>query len=569
VAHQGGDNGTVLTSENHVFYALDAEYRPCGGIYTGTDNEKWTNAREFRTETQTGTGTVVTVRNWEQRATVSWANDVGLTYNAYAQQHGVDTLAIDDPRLTWEETALEDLKTKRVEYGYDQFNNVTSVKEYDFGDTTGSTGPLLRQTSRRYLGDAAPPDNSPSYDGYCYTNLSPLDPACGPPPSDQAIDPAVVIHQKHLLLSEEVKDGAGSREAYTEYEYDHYRGAPDWNDAPPDANDRMIMYDGARFSAFDATRQPRGHVTATKGWIEGSDAGGQPACTTSVCAVSYTRYDNAGNAVAVKDARGFVSNVSYTDDYGDGTSPGGAAQGAAGATYALPTAAANALGQQSRTQYDFTLGAATGVRDPNGVVTKVEYDQAGRPVKTTAALGLAEQAVAEMIYPTPASKVAKVSRQLDSARWLASETVMDGFDRPVLSATAEDGQKADVASYTVFTKTIYDALGRVKLVTNPYRTQPASTDGWTRTSYDLAGRVTDGPFVYSVSYDYDARGNLTAVHQGEQTRSFSYDGLSRLRSATNPEVCQQQQSQCAPLPVTYEYDLDGNLKKKVDSRGAL
>jgi YD repeat-containing protein len=615
-AHQGGNTGAVLSSENHIFYALDAEYRPCGGSFTGTGNEYWTNAKEFRTETQTGTGTVTTVRNWEQRATVSWANDVGSNVNAYAQQHGVDVLAANDPRVTWEETTLEDGKTKRVEYAYDQFDNVTSTKEYDFRAAGAQPpGTLLRQTVRTYAGDGA----APALNGYCYTNLDPLDSSCG---GGLASDVTSIVHQKRLLLSEQVLDGAGNQEAYANREYDNYRG-PDWNASPPDTNAGMTMYDGARFNAFDPTLQPRGNVTAARAWVEGV-----------TYAVSYTRYDNAGSVVSRKDPRGFVSNVSYADDFGDGANPGGGAAGPNGATFAFPTAATNALGQQSRTQYDYTLGAAAGVRDANGVVTRTEYDAAGRPVRTTAALGLAEQAAAEVSYPTAAANVMKVSRQLDAARWLASKTEMDGFGRPVLEATAEDGQKADVASFTLFTKTVYDALGRVRLVTNPYRTQSASTDGWTRTVYDLAGRVTEvasfaggvstpppdagtsadwtgsvvttysgeqttvrdqankqrrstvdalgrllsvdemyeypSASVYATTdYDYDARGNLRTVRQGEQTRSFTYDGLSRLRSATNPEVCQQQPTGCAPVPVTYEYDLGGNLKKKLDSRGII
>jgi RHS repeat-associated protein len=632
VSYKGSDTsgtGAPLSSENHVFYALDAEYRPCGGPYTGTGNEYWTNAREFRTETQTGTGTVVTVKNWEQRATVSWANDVGSSVNAYAQQHGVDTFAVDDPRVTWEETTLEDLKTKRVEYGYDQFNNVTSTKEYDFYPS-GSTPPStpLRQTVKRYIGDVVQQGDTPSYNGYCYTNLNPLDPACGAPPSDQSIDPTVVIHQKHLLLSEEVKDGAGNREAYSDSEYDNYTEGDGSHQAVA-VNSGMTMYDGARFSAFDPSHQPRGSVTRARSWIEGSD-GNQPACTSSVCAASYSRYDNAGQIVSVKDPLGHESFVSYADDYGDGTNPGGTTVGAGGATFAHATVTTNALGQVAKIQYDFTLGAVAGVRDANGVVTRTEYDQVGRPLRTTAALGLAEQSVSEMIYPTLSSNVAMISKQLDSTRWLASKTEMDGFDRPVLSATAEDGNKADAASFTIFTETIYDALGRVKLVTNPYRLQAASTDGWTRTTYDLASRVTEvatfaggvssqppdtgtGPdwtgsvtttyaseqttvvdqankqrrstvdglgrlvsvdemmeypsaSIYATTtYAYDARGNLKAVTQGEQTRSFTYDGLSRLKSAINPELCQQQ-TQCAPVPVTYTYDLGGNLYQKTDAR---
>src|SRR5262249_33467858 len=45
--------------------------------------------------------------------------------------------------------------------------------------------------------------------------------------------------------------------------------------------------------------------------------------------------------------------------------------------------------------------------------------------------------------------------------------------------------------------------------------------------------------------------------QGTQTRTFVYDSLSRLRSATNPENGN----------VTYAYDSNSNLVEKIDARG--
>jgi YD repeat-containing protein len=61
--------------------------------------------------------------------------------------------------------------------------------------------------------------------------------------------------------------------------------------------------------------------------------------------------------------------------------------------------------------------------------------------------------------------------------------------------------------------------------------------------------------------------NLVLVEQGSQTRTFTYDSLDRLTSATTPEVCEQQQGQCVPVPVTYEYFPNGSLKKRTDARG--
>src|SRR5262249_15354874 len=150
--------------------------------------------------------------------------------------------------------------------------------------------------------------------------------------------------------------------------------------------------------------------------------------------------------------------------------------------------------------------------------------------------------------------------------------------------------------------TRFSALGRVSQVSNPYRaadpgSASAPDDMWTTTDYDALGRVTrvttpDGAHVdtayngnqvtvtdhagkkrrsetdalgrlikvteapdelnYVTNYSYDALDNLRLVTQGAQTRTFDYDSLSRLISATNPESG----------PVTYAYDPNGNLTDK-------
>ena len=74
---------------------------------------------------------------------------------------------------------------------------------------------------------------------------------------------------------------------------------------------------------------------------------------------------------------------------------------------------------------------------------------------------------------------------------------------------------------------------------------------------------------YETSYTYDANGNLTQVLQGTQTRMFVYSSLSRLTSVMHPEVCSQEQSQCVPVPVTYDYYADGTIFHKTDARGVV
>src|SRR5215207_6657960 len=62
--------------------------------------------------------------------------------------------------------------------------------------------------------------------------------------------------------------------------------------------------------------------------------------------------------------------------------------------------------------------------------------------------------------------------------------------------------------------------------------------------------------VQKTEYEFDVFGNLTKVIQGIQQRTFNYDSLSRLRSATNVESG----------TVSYHYDDNSNLIVKTDPR---
>jgi RHS repeat-associated protein len=67
--------------------------------------------------------------------------------------------------------------------------------------------------------------------------------------------------------------------------------------------------------------------------------------------------------------------------------------------------------------------------------------------------------------------------------------------------------------------------------------------------------TTESP-AQPTSYTCDQLSNLTQVSQGSQTRTFVYDSLKRLTSASNPESG----------TVSYSYDSNGNLTSKTDAR---
>jgi RHS repeat-associated protein len=113
-----------------------------------------------------------------------------------------------------------------------------------------------------------------------------------------------------------------------------------------------------------------------------------------------------------------------------------------------------------------------------------------------------------------------------------------------------------------------DALGRLLYVCEVTgQTQQGSNNSPSACGLD----ISSSPYTGSISgflttYGYDASNSngplesLTTVTQGGVGRSFIYDSLGELRSATNPE---------SGTTVYTTYDSDGNLKSKTDAKGIV
>ena len=137
-------------------------------------------------------------------------------------------------------------------------------------------------------------------------------------------------------------------------------------------------------------------------------------------------------------------------------------------------------------------------------------------------------------------------------------------------------------TWGVTTYTLYDALNRVQTVTEPdgstltttYDQTSTKNSGVCSTVTDEAGKSrqscvdglgrTTGVFEdplglnYETDYTYDALNNLLTVTQdgsnsaNARTRSFTYNSLSHLTNASNPESGN----------IVYAYDADGNVVTK-------
>ena len=117
-----------------------------------------------------------------------------------------------------------------------------------------------------------------------------------------------------------------------------------------------------------------------------------------------------------------------------------------------------------------------------------------------------------------------------------------------------------------------DALGRLTKVLEQ------NLDVLNYTTCGPQGCTTRPAFGAETDYAYDAIGNLVTVNQlgvsgsdTARTRSFTYDSLSRLICASNPETSSAACPKIASANYTagttgYSYDANGNLVTKTDAR---
>jgi len=557
-------------------------------LQKGTDYPAWADGREYKTEifdthvpTNTPEPTLLRrVENiFEQRASVSWWT------------LGTATEPGNDVRLKETITTLADTnQVSKQSFGYDDsvpFNNRNSVKEYDFGN--GGPGALLRETRTTYLNDSS------------YTGTS--------------------VHIRQLATQVTILQDA-SEIARTKIEYDNY--TQEGSDCEhsfhclPMARANITGFD----SSFGTGYVTRGNATASIGYLVTN--GVVPDCNVSPsqCVTSYAQFDVAGNVVRSIDARSTLASIiATTVDYDDrfGT-PDSDARGnslppelSGGLkTFALPTKVTNALGHAAYSQYDYYLGRPVNTEDANGMVTSASYDDLlERPKLVKQAINTLSETHTTFDYDD-IGRVITTTGDLDTdGRQLISKLLYDQMGRTIETRRYEGG-----GNYIVV-QTQYDVLGRANNISNPFR--PLSeTAIWTTSEFDALGRlkkvttpdgatvetsyvgnsvevkdqalktrrsITDGlgrltsvyeapndsSYNYLTSYAYDALDNLISVTQGSQTRTFVYDSLKRLKSATNPEsgtTCYGTVN-VGGLCQADGYDANGNLKYRTDARGVL
>jgi RHS repeat-associated protein len=329
------------------------------------------------------------------------------------------------------------------------------------------------------------------------------------------------------------------------------------------------------------------------GYLGALTARGNAVCTSrrvkispNTWITSMAKYEKTGMPMESYDARGYKTSFDNSDNFVAGTTA------PTGVLRAFPKIVTNALNQTVETGYHYPLGVPSTIKDANGQTTSLFYtDPLDRLTDITLPIG-----ATKFVYQDSLKQLT-IQRRLagsPAVQWVESRRTYDGFGRQVLQE-----QKVGTNAW-VKTGTLYDGLGRVWKVSNPYAGTQA--DAWTESQYDAAGRrklekapgnaettweyisetveITDPagkkrkqwndglgrlvkvvedpgeeePFRnYVTEYAYGGQDQLETVTQDTQTRSFVYDLAGRLTSALNPES----------QTTTYTYDGAGNLLTRV------
>jgi len=426
------------------------------------------------------------------------------------------------------------------------YGKALATREYDWGAT--APGPLLRQTLTTYQWQV----NS------AYLTANMLNP------------PATV----------KVLDGAGHLCAETDYFYDE----PGYLTTPSPA------------ITTQHTTTPwtvRGNLTTVTHKLSATPCAAS-ATWTSIS--SHTNWYDTGEAQSTTDPLGHTTTHFYDSAYAG----------------AYSTKTCNALSQCVSGTYDFNTGLLTSLTDANATqqasgntpgdaahTSNFNYDTRWRMTSVMSppdpALGLSP----ETDFDYSVLNQVKRSKRQDSTHWIYDYAYFDGVGR------TKQTRLVDPAGDD-FVDITYNVLGQSATASNPHRSAASTTDGVTQTQYDALDRVTqvtkqDGSIStvsysancvtatdeagksrkscsdglgrltqvwedpaglnYETDYQYDTLGNLLRVDQkgsaptdsGKwRTRLFTYNSLSQLLTANNPESG----------TITYNYDADGNMTSK-------
>ncbi len=322
---------------------------------------------------------------------------------------------------------------------------------------------------------------------------------------------------------------------------------------------------------------------------------------------SYT-YDAFGNETAVTvDGTGVTAQTSTTSYDANGQ---------------FPISSANALGHSESMFTDARFGVVTSLTGPNGITTTWQYDGFGRKTKELRADGTESRIAYELCDALcQPGAVYKITTQdfLTAGGTALNTPSIQYYDKMNRVFRTESIAFDGITKIYVDTK--YNPRGQSHMVSRPYFEGTAANDiKWATTHYDILSRrmsviAPDGgiqEFDYgglstkttnalfqaetktqnaigelvlskdhlngTVTYSYDAYGNLLETNANGVTTTMSYDQRGRKTGMTDADMGSWSysynvlgelisQTDAKNQVVTMAYDLLGRMTSRVEAEG--
>lgn len=364
----------------------------------------------------------------------------------------------------------------------------------------------------------------------------------------------------------------------------------------------------------------RGFIWTLSIWTETAENNIHDEYSPGDPVVNYTYDGPYNNLKTISDPRNatYLTTFSYNIPVGDTTTD---------IADLFPTTVTNALGHETKKSYDPGTGNVMSVSDPNGSITRYEYDSLGRlegEVRpdggyTRTEYSLYQEGVQNFSY----LKISEYATKADYPNNPIHEsyTYLDGLGRVFKSRkTAPPNSPGE----WVYTCTFFDSAGRVENSSNPVFGDgnfecSLSNGDYTRYYYDgldrlKQTRVPDDDYGYlymrifycglrktvydpknyythyysdalgrlvkvinytgkngsfTTNYTYDLLGNLTQVATQAKSETGSY--LRDIVTTMSYDSLGRKRSMADPDMGLweYKYDLAGNLRWQRDSKGAV
>src|SRR5215468_7880223 len=381
---------------------------------------------------------------------------------------------------------------------------VAARREYDYG--SGSAGALLKQTATTYLWQG----NS----NYLSANMLDL--------------PASVVE----------KDGSGARVAETDYTYDE---------------SQYLTAANITTQHGSAPGPVRGNLTTVSRWLN----------TSTNPVVSHTNWYDTGEVYKSIDALGNTTTHSYDSYYAGAysTKTCNALSQCVSGTYDF-----NSGLLTSFTDANGSYAASGNTPGDPAHTSNYTYDSMQRMTRAQ----LPPDASGNRPTKTFNFPNANTVERLNTITTSLTDDLFgyfDGLGRPIRRVHTSAGNATVITSY--------DARGHVASVTNPYFSTSDPTYGVIQTQYDALGRTTqvtkqDGG-ISTVQYDQTSanstNGNCTTgTDEAGKARKSCSDGLGRLIEVDEPQASSGSMS--SPYVTLYNYDTLGNLLSVTQKGGA-